>query len=60
MDLSSKRASGFNIFGFSDEVTISRIGKQVTVKGRDGTFNQTDTVEANLLFEILKTLKKSK
>lgn len=53
-------ARGFNIFSIADEVTFSRIGKKVLVKGRDGTFQESDSVEANLLLEILKTLKKSK
>lgn len=55
-----KRITGFNIFSYSDEISVSRLGKSVQIKGRDGTFTQTDSVEANLLFEILKTLKKSK
>ena len=58
--MAEERKSGFNIFGFSDEITVNRVGKNVTIKGRDGTFNQSDTVEVNLLFEILKQLKKSK
>ena len=49
-----------NIFSYSDEVVFSRLGKKVQVKGRDGTFQETDSVEANLLLEILKQLKKSK
>ena len=51
---------GFNVFSFSDEITVNRIGKKVNIKGRDGTYNETDSVEANLLFEILKVLKKGK
>jgi hypothetical protein len=49
---------GFNVFSFQDEIQINRIGKKVQVKGRDGTFQETDSVEANLLYEILKQLKK--
>jgi len=49
---------GFNVFAFSDEITVNRMGKRVTIKGRDGTFADSDSVEANLLFEILKVLKK--
>ncbi len=55
-----KPRSGFNVFSFSDEITVNRIGKKVNIKGRDGTYNETDSVEANLLFEILRQLKKSK
>lgn len=47
------------MFTMSDEITINRVGKKVTIKGRDGTFGDTDSVEANILFEILKVLKKS-
>ena len=53
-----RRPAGFNIFSYSDEVAFSRLGKKVQVKGRDGTFQETDSVEANLLFEILKQLRK--
>ena len=55
-----KKLTGFNIFAVQDEITVSRVGKKVMVKGRDGTFQETDSVEANLLFEILKVLRKSK
>ena len=55
-----ERKSGFNIFSYSDEITISRLGKDVQIKGRDGTNNKSDTVEANLLYEILKALKAKK
>ena len=53
-----ERKTGFNVFSYSDEISVSRLGKKVMVKGRDGTFQETDSVEANLLFEILKVLKK--
>ena len=53
-----KRATGFNVFTYSDEITVSRLGKKVSVKGRDGTFQESDSVEVNLLFEILKALRK--
>ena len=55
-----KPRSGFNVFSFSDEITVNRIGKKVNIKGSDGSFTDSDSVEANLLFEILKVLKKSK
>jgi len=48
----------FSMFSISDEITVNRVGKRVTVKGRDGTFSESDSVEANLLFEILKQLKR--
>jgi len=48
----------FSMFSVSDEITVNRVGKRVTIKGRDGTFTDSDSVEANLLFEILKVLKK--
>ena len=48
---------GFDVFAVQNEVTFNRFGKKVMVKGRDGTFQETDSVEANLLYEILKTLK---
>lgn len=51
---------GFNVFSIQDEVTYTRVGKNVTLKGRDGTFESSSTVESNLLLDILKALKKSK
>lgn len=60
MSIPLERKSGFNIFSYSDEVTISRLGKKVQVKGRDGTFVDSDTVDSNLLYEILKALKAKK
>ena len=48
----------FSMFSVSDEIQVNRIGKKVAVRGRDGTFTESDSVEANLLFEILKVLKK--
>ena len=49
---------GFNVFTMQDDVSFSRLGKRVSVKGRDGTYQESDSVEANLLYEILKVLKK--
>lgn len=43
-----------------DEVTFSRMGKIVYVKGNDGVFQESDSVEANLLLEILKELRSKK
>lgn len=51
---------GFDIFSVSDDIQVNRLGKRVIVKGRDGTFTESDTVESNLLFEILKTLRNKK
>ena len=48
----------FSMFSVSDEITVNRVGKRGTIKGRDGTFTDSDSVESNLLFEILKVLKK--
>lgn len=53
-----RRPVSFSMFSYSDDISVSRLGKKVMVKGRDGTFQETDSVEANLLFEILKTLRK--
>ena len=53
-----RRPGGYSVFSVFDDVNFSRVGKKVMVKGRDGTFQETDSVEANLLFEILKQLKK--
>jgi len=55
-----KRLSAFNIFSVSQDVSFNRIGKKVFVKGIDGTNQESDSVEANLLFEILKVLKAKK
>ena len=43
-----------------DEINVTRAGKNVMVKGLDGTFEESATVEANLLYEILKELRKKK
>ena len=53
-----ERKTGFSVFSYADEISVSRLGKKVMIKGRDGTFQETDSVEANLLFEILKVLRK--
>ena len=49
---------GFDIFAYNDDIQVSRLGKSVSVRGRDGSTNSSDSVEANLLFEILKALRK--
>lgn len=51
-------AKGYNVFSVSDEVVFNRVGKKIYAKGKDGSFVESDTVEANLLFEMLKVLKK--
>ncbi len=51
---------GFDIFTAHEEIAINRLGKDIIIKGRDGTNASSNSVEANLLFEILKALKKSK
>lgn len=45
-------------FDKQDDVSFSRFGKKISVIGRDGAFAESDSVEANLLLEILKALKK--
>ena len=50
----------FSIFSRMDEINVTRAGKNVMVKGLDGTFEESATVEANLLYEILKELRKKK
>lgn len=55
-----KRPGAFSVFSVSDEITVNRFGKKVMVKGRDGTFQESDSVESNLLFEILKELRRKK
>ena len=49
---------GFDVFAVHDDIQVRRIGKSVTVRGVDNTMNSSDSVEANLLFEILKALKR--
>lgn len=56
----AEQRRGFSVFQIQDDVDFSRVGKSVSVKGRDGTFNQTDSVEANLLYAILQELRKKK
>ena len=53
-----KSTRGFDIFAAADEVRVNRLGKDVQVQTRDGGFVTSNSVEANLLFEILKVLKK--
>lgn len=55
-----RKLTGFSIFGFSDEITINRVGKTVHIKGRDGAMQSSDSVESNILFEILKEMRKKK
>lgn len=50
--------NGFNVFAVNDPVTFNRVGKKVIAKSKDGTFTESDSVEANLLFEMLKELRK--
>lgn len=54
------RPNAFSVFSYNDEITVTRLGKSVSIRGRDGTTNSSDTVESNLLFEILKELRKKK
>ena len=56
--LEKKTLNGFNVFTVSDEVHFNRLGTKVYAKGRDGKFVDSESVEANLLFEILKALRK--
>lgn len=49
---------GFDVFAASEDVQISRRGKNVSIRGADGTFTDSNSAEANLLFEILKALKR--
>jgi len=58
MGIYDNAKTGFNVFTISDEITFNRLGKKIYAKGKDGTYQESDTVEANLLFEILKALKK--
>lgn len=53
-----EKLKGFNIFRYNDDVSFNREGKTVYMRGRDNTGSSSDTVEANLLLEILKALKK--
>ena len=49
---------GFDVFAMQQEIQVSRAGTNVGVKTSDGSFTQSNSVEANLLFEILKVLKR--
>ena len=53
-----RKLGPFSMFSVSDEIQVNRIGKRVTIRGRDNQFTDSDSVEANILFEILKVLKK--
>lgn len=48
----------YDIFTAHEEISINRLGKDIIIKGRDGTNASSNSVEANLLFEILKALKR--
>jgi len=39
---------------------VSRKGKEIQVMTRDGKTNVSDTVESNLLYEILMEMRKKK
>ena len=52
------KTRGFNVFAINDEVVFNRLGKKVIAKCRDGSFSESDSVESNLLYEILKVMKK--
>jgi len=54
----NRKLGGFSQFSYFDQVEYSRLGKKVQVKGKDGTNQESDSVEANLLYDILKVLKK--
>ena len=51
---------GFDVFSRFNTVNYNRLGKKVMVKGQDGTSQDSDSVEANLLYDILLELKKKK
>lgn len=51
---------GFSAFSKNEDVIYNRMGKKITARGLDGQFTDSDSVEANLLFDILKELKKGK
>ena len=51
---------GFDIFSYDDSVKVSRMGTSVKVIGREGQNVDSNSVEANLLFEILKALRAKK
>jgi len=55
-----RKINAYNVFNLYDDVKFSRAGKTVQVIGRDGTNQSTDSVEANLLYEILRELKRKK
>ena len=50
----------YNLFQVQQEAVYNRVGKTVYVKGLDGTNQQSDSVEANLLLDILRELRKKK
>lgn len=49
---------GYSPFHTADTVKYNRLGKKIQVRGQDGTFQESDTVEANLLYDILRVLEK--
>ena len=53
-----RKPTALSMFTVSDEISINRLGKKIMIKGRDGTTQESDTVEANLLFEMLKCMKR--
>lgn len=48
---------GYNVFAVQQDINFNRIGTKVFAKGLDGTNTDSNSVEANLLFEILKELR---
>ena len=50
----------YSLFQVNQEVNYNRVGKTVYAKGLDGTNQQSDSIEANLLLDILRELRKQK
>lgn len=56
----AQRRPVFSVFQVNQSANYNRVGKQVWVKTQDGASNYSDTVEANLLLDILTELRKKK
>lgn len=50
----------YSMFSQFEHVKITRMGRKVTVRANDGTFQESDSVESNLLYDILNELRKKK
>jgi len=60
LDKRQSNVPKFSMLQYDDLIAYSRYGNKITARTRDGTHSTSDSVEANLLLDILKQLKKGR